>query len=139
MFQEIKTATTFICKLVCIPAHQVEKFQQTLSELLESRFQTHWDSQRPHVGSAYRCVRSEVGKIDPILCQAATLCGIALEKVSVPPCFSVWIDPKDVSARIGATGSIFPVSLEDRSPLSTSPTPSTHRPLSISNPILVQA
>lgn len=32
---------------------------------------------------------------------------------SLPPDFTVWADPEDVSIRIGADGSIWPVDLED--------------------------
>jgi len=109
MHQEITCATDFIVKLLCtsLPHPHKDSFRERLAEALQQHCSEHWFPERPHHGSAYRCIRSEGERCDPIVRRAAEKAGVVLTQLSFPQSFAVWIDPADVSARIGDRGSIF--------------------------------
>ena len=77
--------------------------QDRLCETLRQRYESHWFA---HKGSAYRCIRSAgCERFDPVLRKVAQETGVTL-----PPslsCITLWIDPNEVSVRIGDAGSIY--------------------------------
>lgn len=109
---EIDTALDFLCKILNnrVPQEQVDVFRTHLHELLQDRFEAHWHPERPIAGSGYRCIRWEPGMQDRALLSAATKSGVDIKSL-LPSDFALWIDPNDVSARIGSYGSVFSLEL----------------------------
>ncbi len=58
-------------------------------------------------GSGYRCIRIN-GKMDPVISQAGESCGLSPQLIHsiFPSELTMWIDPREVSYRIGENGSI---------------------------------
>jgi len=75
----------------------------------------HWYPLCPYRGSGYRCIRIGKGsshvqtsEIDPVYIKALSKCGITIEEFQerMPENLTIWIDPGEVSYRIGEYGSI---------------------------------
>lgn len=75
--------------------------------LSPDHYQHHWFPDRPQKGSGYRCIRIN-HEMDPLLCQAACRVGLNSERLFslLPRELTLWIDPYEVSYRIGEDGSI---------------------------------
>merc|ERR1711893_86315 len=88
-------------------SQQLESFRHTLYDVLSSHYQNHWFPEKPFKGSAYRCIRIN-GQMDPLLKKAGGNCGLSDKDLYslLPRELTMWIDPKDVSYRIGEDGSI---------------------------------
>jgi len=89
-----------------------ETLKTRLAELLSQRFENHWYPEKPLKGSAYRCVNISIddGSVDSVLLQAGEEVGISKSGLMVvfPKGLALWIDPNDVSCRLGK-GAIFPI------------------------------
>lgn len=74
--------------------------------LFSEHCQHHWFPQTPCRGSGYRCLRIN-HKIDPLIGKAACSIRLTQEELSVllPRELTVWVDPYEVSYRIGEDGS----------------------------------
>jgi len=110
MHSEISFAVAFVVRMLGkgVSDEARRLFSASLTVVLQDHFrQAAWDPQRPMVGSAFRCVRSESGRIDPLLARAATRAGVPPSEL--PSSLTLWVDPGDVSARIGSEGSLFSV------------------------------
>lgn len=112
MLLEVQSASNFLTHLVklgrtSLSESQLDTLRQSLLEVLRQRYKYHWFPEKPHKGSGYRCIRIN-GKLDPVVEQAALHCGLsaAVLKTTFPPELTVWIDPAEVSYRIGENGSI---------------------------------
>jgi len=83
------------------------KFRVAIVEVLRRRYRDHWFPEKPCKGSGYRCIRIN-GKIDPIIAQAAEIVGMPTNTIhqTFPSELTMWIDPLEVSYRIGENGSI---------------------------------
>uniref|UniRef100_A0A672MRM0 Anti-proliferative protein domain-containing protein n=1 Tax=Sinocyclocheilus grahami TaxID=75366 RepID=A0A672MRM0_SINGR len=86
--------------------HQRFTEQQRLS-LEIKHYQHHWFPQAPCRGSGYRCLRINC-KMDPLKGKAASAVGFTQEQLfsSLPTELTLWVDPYEVSYRIGEDGSI---------------------------------
>jgi protein Tob/BTG len=86
---------------------QLDKFRTAVVEVLRRRYRDHWFPEKPYKGSGYRCIRIN-GKLDPVIVQAGESCGIPphLIRSAFPSELTMWIDPLEVSYRIGENGSI---------------------------------
>lgn len=109
---ELQSAAYFLVHLIKlgrrdINEKQLEKFQLALVEVLRRRFRGHWFPDKPFKGSGYRCIRIN-GKMDPVIAQAGESCGLSASLVhsTYPSELTMWIDPLEVSYRIGENGSI---------------------------------
>jgi len=133
MKEEVQCACELFSKLLetrNLPRQFVQTFRVRLSELLSDRFREHWDVSNPTKGSGYRCIRIN-SKMDPIINDAAKATGLQDISKYLPVEFTMWIDPGDVSYRIGEDGSVcsLPTNLVRRSESATSyvpASPSTH-------------
>ncbi|XP_054280341.1 protein BTG2-like [Macrosteles quadrilineatus] len=114
MLVEISSATEFLVNLLRLSSfsselnhEQLVMFRGSLSNVLQSRYREHWFPLKPNKGSAYRCIRIN-NKMDPVIAQAGAAIGIPPEFLrKMFPCeLTVWIDPSEVSYRIGEHGSI---------------------------------
>lgn len=109
---EIDTALDFLCKILQAKASpdQLDAFRRHMNDILQDRFQAHWHPEQPIAGSAYRCIRWEPGMQDRVLLTAADKSAIDIRSF-FPSDLTLWIDPNDVSARIGSYGSVFSLEL----------------------------
>lgn len=112
MLKEVKSAVQLLVHILSlnntIAKSKLEKFSENLEKLLCLRYEAHWHPQKPFLGSAYRCIRITNKIMDNVIEKAATMSGLAFDEIkkSLPQDFTLWIDPSDVSYRIGEDGSI---------------------------------
>jgi len=109
---ELLSASNFLVHLVRLAKRnvsesQLQKFRESLIEVLRRRYRDHWFPEKPFKGSGYRCIRIN-GKMDPVIGQAGESCGLssAFLHSTFPSELTMWIDPLEVSYRIGENGSI---------------------------------
>lgn len=109
---EIHSAANFLVHLLRLNNNrlsetQLEKFKWSLTEVLCRRYKEHWFPEKPTRGSGYRCIRIN-GKMDPVIAQAGNAVGLnsAFLHSLFPSELTMWIDPCEVSYRIGENGSI---------------------------------
>lgn len=118
MKTEIDSATTFLvelmkksssskCSKTQLNEEQLHRYRGLAVECLTRHYHNHWFPEHPVKGSGYRCIRIN-GKVDPILAQAGHLMGLAAKFLHnlFPADFTMWVDPYEVSYRIGENGSI---------------------------------
>lgn len=109
---EIVSAADFLVHLLRLQTgqlseRQLELFKTSLTEVLRHRYRDHWFPDRPNRGSGYRCIRIN-GKMDPVIAQAGANVGLPPTHLHslFPSELTMWIDPSEVSYRIGENGSI---------------------------------
>lgn len=111
---EVTSAANFLVRLLrlnkesaVVSDQQLDVFRAALIETLRLRYNEHWFPEKPCKGSGYRCIRIN-GKMDPVLAQAGGLVGLPSQFLHTlfPSELTMWIDPKEVSYRIGENGSI---------------------------------
>lgn len=109
---ELQSASNFLVHLVKLGRanlsdSQLDRFRSAVVEVLRRRYRDHWFPEKPYKGSGYRCIRIN-GKLDPVIVQAAESCGLSpqLVRSTFPSELTMWIDPLEVSYRIGENGSI---------------------------------
>ena len=108
MKEEVQCACELFSKLLetrNLPRQFVQPFRARLEELLSERFKEHWDTKNPTKGSGYRCIRIN-SKMDPLVNNAAKATGLQDISKYLPVELTMWIDPGDVSYRIGEDGSV---------------------------------
>lgn len=111
MKTEIDHAINFLSNMVRnrnIDPDQLTRFRESLLERLVARFTNHWFPDRPLRGNAYRCIRIVNYRMDSLLAAAGEDAGLAESLLwsAFPAELTVWIDPEEVSYRIGEDGSI---------------------------------
>ncbi|XP_060758517.1 protein BTG2-like [Neoarius graeffei] len=108
---EVTTAVNFITGLLKgrgpLSEKQLQHFSRSLEEALGEHYEHHWFPDAPFRGSGYRCIRIN-RRMDPLVGKAAYTSGLSMEQVrALLPCeLTVWVDPYEVSYRIGENGSI---------------------------------
>lgn len=107
----MRSATDFLTRLVSagrFDSTTVDSFREELDNVLYSHYQDHWFPEKPFKGSAYRCMRIVNRKMDPLIAKAGAQCGITENDLLrvLPSELTMWIDPAEVSYRIGEDGSI---------------------------------
>ena len=109
---ELLSASNFLVHLIRlgrrnVSESQLSKFRDCLIEILRRRYRDHWFPEKPFKGSGYRCIRIN-GKMDSIIGQAGEGCGLSSTFLhqTFPSELTMWIDPLEVSYRIGENGSI---------------------------------
>lgn len=111
MIGEICAAVSFISKFLCTKGLRNEQllqtFSQSLQELLVEHYKHHWFPEKPCKGSGYRCIRIN-HKMDPLVSRAAQQIGLSSQELFwlLPRELTLWVDPYEVSYRIGEDGSI---------------------------------
>ena len=109
MRTEVQCGCEFISKLLTqrhLPLQFARPFKRRMEELLFDRYKDHWDPANPTQGSAYRCIRINGFRLDPVVREAAKVTGLTNISEYLPTQLTLWIDPRDVSYRIGEDGSI---------------------------------
>ncbi|KDR20562.1 protein BTG2-like [Zootermopsis nevadensis] len=109
---EIHSAANFLVHLLRLHHNgltesQLEMFKSSLTDVLRRRYHEHWFPEKPTRGSGYRCLRIN-GKMDPVIAQAGVAVGLPASYLHrlFPSELTMWIDPAEVSYRIGENGSI---------------------------------
>lgn len=110
MHVEVSVALNFVISYLYnkLPRRRVDMLAEELERGLKKKFQGHWYPDKPFKGSGFRCVRMNGEKVDPVFTYAATECGLSLDEVKsyLPEELTIWIDPAEVSYRIGEKGQI---------------------------------
>ena len=118
MKTEVQCGCEFISKLLSqrhLPVQFSKPFKRRMEELLLERYRDHWDPTNPSRGSAYRCIRINGCRLDPVVKEAAKVTGLTNISEYLPSQLTLWIDPCDVSYRFGEDGSICSCSMESAS------------------------
>lgn len=109
---ELQSAANFFIHLIMlgrrsINPSQLEKLRLSLVDVLRRRYRHHWFPEKPFKGSGYRCIRIN-GKMDSVISQACDTCDLSPHLVhsALPSELTMWIDPQEVSYRIGENGAI---------------------------------
>ncbi|NWY03899.1 BTG2 protein, partial [Nothoprocta ornata] len=111
MAPEIAAAAGFVSGLLRargrVSEQQLQVFGGALREALAEHYRHHWFPEKPFKGSGYRCIRIN-HKMDPIISKAASRIGLSLPQLYqlLPSELTLWVDPYEVSYRIGEDGSI---------------------------------
>ncbi|KAM3923435.1 maternal B9.10 protein-like isoform 1-T2 [Leptodactylus fuscus] len=106
MYDEIQLGATYIVGLLNrsqkLSSDEVERFTTMLVSILCDRFVGHWYPDCPEKGQAYRCIQIEYSSVvDDSVLQACVQSGLRCSQLYFPKHLSVWIDPEEVSCRIG--------------------------------------
>lgn len=106
---EIQVSVNFLMNYLYnkLPRRRVDLFGEELAKKLTQKFEGHWYPEKPQKGSAFRCILISE-KLDPVLVDAAKESGLKVEdvKANLPEKLCLWIDPHEVSYRIGEQGSV---------------------------------
>lgn len=84
----------------------LQVFKERLFKEVNQMYTGHWYPDRPMKGSAFRCLRINGNGSDSLIETTAKNCDSFWIVESLPKEFTVWIDPSEVSYRIGEEGSI---------------------------------
>ncbi|XP_013789209.1 protein Tob1-like [Limulus polyphemus] len=109
MHVEVQVALNFLISFLYnkLPRRRVNQFGEELEKALRRKFQGHWYPDKPMKGSAYRCLKTSF-PLDPIFEEATLECGVDLRDIqeNLPKELSIWIDPGEVSYRLGEKGPV---------------------------------
>lgn len=108
---ELRSAVDFLTNFIrtskYVTNEQLSIFRTSLLNLLQRKYENHWFPEKPCKGSGYRCIRLN-HNMDPTVREAGLSCGLnqqALEQL-LPKELTMWVDPREVSYRLGENGSI---------------------------------
>ena len=109
MHVEIQVAQNFILNFLYnkLPRRRINLFGEGLESALRDKFADHWYPDKPFKGSAFRCLKI-TDPADPVLNRAARESGNPIPDITenLPTDLAIWIDPGEVSYRIGEKGSV---------------------------------
>lgn len=109
MHIEVQVALNFVISYLYnkLPRRRVNIFGEELEKALKDKFKGHWYPEKPFKGSAFRCLKTG-DPVDPVLERAAKESGVPIQDVleNLPHELSVWVDPGEVSYRIGEKGAV---------------------------------
>ncbi|XP_029432902.1 protein BTG3-like isoform X2 [Rhinatrema bivittatum] len=116
MREELCAGIDYIMKVVNrhqkLDWRKVEVFGEKLMEILSRKYTGHWYPESPVKGQAYRCIRiNRKQRVDECLLQACEGSGLQYSELALPREMSLWIDPKEVSCRLGENSCHFQVKL----------------------------
>ncbi|XP_066997793.2 protein Tob1 [Anabrus simplex] len=109
MHIEVQVALNFVISYLYnkLPRRRVNIFGEELEKALKDKFKGHWYPEKPFKGSAFRCLKTG-DPVDPVLEKAARESGVPIQDVleNLPQELAVWVDPGEVSYRIGEKGAV---------------------------------
>ena len=107
---EFVSAANFLVYLVShkFNKKEQERFRECLTRVICQRFRDHWFPNKPYAACGYRCLRIREDYFTPIIAQACGCAQISLDSVkkALPSNMMIWIDPYEVTYRIGDHGVI---------------------------------
>ncbi len=109
MLYEVKIAQNFVLGLLYnkLPRRHVNLFGEELEAALIDKFADHWYPDVPFRGSAFRCIKL-TDPTDLVLIRASLRSGNSLDSIieNLPRDLAIWIDPGEVSCRVGEKGIV---------------------------------
>eukprot|EP00088_Acartia_fossae_P054694 TRINITY_DN6305_c0_g1_i10.p1 TRINITY_DN6305_c0_g1~~TRINITY_DN6305_c0_g1_i10.p1 ORF type:complete len:225 (+),score=65.15 TRINITY_DN6305_c0_g1_i10:211-885(+) len=109
---ELLSASNFLVHLVRLARRgvsesQLARFHDSLIDVLRRRYRDHWFPDKPFKGSGFRCIRIN-GQFDQLIGEAGEMAGLSAKFLHTifPSELTLWVDPLEVSYRIGENGSI---------------------------------
>lgn len=116
---EIQVAVNFFIGYLVnkLPRRRVQLFNEEVVKKLTKKFEGHWYPEKPCKGSGYRCLLI-TDSLDPVLSSAAEASGLSAKdvKANLPEKLCLWIDPHEVSFRIGEQGSVKTIYKAEKKP-----------------------
>uniref|UniRef100_A0A0B7AMS3 Anti-proliferative protein domain-containing protein n=1 Tax=Arion vulgaris TaxID=1028688 RepID=A0A0B7AMS3_9EUPU len=110
MHEEIAAALNFVMAYMYnkLPRRRVDLFGEELDLGLKTKFLGHWYPENPSKGSGFRCLKGSSDEIDPVIVAAAIKAGLDVMEVKgcLPEELTLWIDPFEVSYKIGEKGQV---------------------------------
>ncbi|XP_078507217.1 protein BTG3-like [Lissotriton helveticus] len=112
MRAEIDAGVSLILKLLNrrrkFHPRRVERFGEVLTSLLLLKYEGHWYPDAPMRGQAYRCIRINPWQfVDESVLKACAQSGLVYSKMPLPVEITLWIDPYEVSCRLGENNTSF--------------------------------
>lgn len=109
MHIEVQVALNFVISYLYnkLPRRRVNIFGEELEKALKDKFRGHWYPEKPFKGSAFRCLKTG-DPVDAVFERAARESGVPIQDIleNLPADLAVWVDPGEVSYRIGEKGTI---------------------------------
>ncbi|KAK9504719.1 hypothetical protein O3M35_010986 [Rhynocoris fuscipes] len=109
MHLEVQVALNFVISYLYnkLPRRRVNIFGEELEKALKEKFRGHWYPDKPFKGSAFRCLKTG-DPVDAVFERAARESGVPISDIleNLPQDLAVWVDPGEVSYRIGEKGTI---------------------------------
>nr|XP_023500552.1 protein BTG4 isoform X3 [Equus caballus] len=104
MRDEIATTVFFVTRLVKkhdrLSKQQIEDFAEKLITILFETYRSHWHSDCPSKGQAFRCIRINNNQNkDPILERACAESNVDFSHLGLPKEMTIWVDPFEVCCR----------------------------------------
>ena len=110
MLLEIDVAINYLLSFCYskLDREKADVFKKDMARLLSRNYEGHWYQDCPQRGSAYRALLISPEILDPTLVEAMACNGIDVDNVrgQLPDYLTVWIDPCEVSYRVGERGDI---------------------------------
>lgn len=109
MKREVQSVVDFVKRLLAKRSvEKADNFAGCFENVLCSHYQDHWFPEKPFKGSGYRCMRIVNRKMDPLIARAGAEAGYSERDLlsTLPTELTLWVDPEEVSYRIGEEGSI---------------------------------
>uniref|UniRef100_A0A8C5V776 BTG anti-proliferation factor 4 n=1 Tax=Microcebus murinus TaxID=30608 RepID=A0A8C5V776_MICMU len=114
MRDEIATTVFFVTRLVKkhdkLNKQQIEDFSEKLMTILFETYRSHWHSDCPSKGQAFRCIRINNNQNkDPILEKACAESNVDFSQLGLPKEMTIWVDPFEVCCRYGEKNHPFTI------------------------------
>uniref|UniRef100_F6REH5 BTG anti-proliferation factor 4 n=1 Tax=Equus caballus TaxID=9796 RepID=F6REH5_HORSE len=114
MRDEIATTVFFVTRLVKkhdrLSKQQIEDFAEKLITILFETYRSHWHSDCPSKGQAFRCIRINNNQNkDPILERACAESNVDFSHLGLPKEMTIWVDPFEVCCRYGEKNHPFTI------------------------------
>jgi len=108
MLIEIQKACQFLTNYITpqVSESQAKLFGLILSTLLHAKYACHWDLKNPSKGNAFRAITIFNERLDSTIVSAAHAASITNIGKYLPNELCLWIDPYNVSYKIGDYGNI---------------------------------
>ena len=107
---EFLSAANFLVALVShkLKRKEQERFGKCLTQIFRRRFRDHWFPDKPYKACGFRALRIREDYFEPIIEQACAWAQISLDSVkkALPSNLTMWIDPYEVTYRIGDSEGI---------------------------------
>lgn len=122
MKKEVTSAVDFLTQLMRPSAKNntdsLDSFNDNLKLRITEHYKDHWFPEKPFKGSGFRCLRIN-HQIEPVILKAAAESGLTKEDLlsMLPNDLTLWIDPREVSYRIGEDGSVGVLYEDDAKPV----------------------
>ena len=112
MKKEVQSVVDFLSNLMnkrkVANSEKLNEFAEGFENVLCSHYENHWFPEKPFKGSGYRCMRIVNSTMDPLIARAGASVGLSEQELlaMLPSELTLWVDPEEVSYRIGEEGSI---------------------------------